>query len=167
MQASLQFRYTLERLIMLQLSKTFSPFRLLSRTLSLSRQNGSKIDVAGLSHPVYVTMPIVHQTACRPPADSYENVECRYWDEEEGEYSAKGCKTIRGKIFPSIVTCSCNHLTSFVLVEVHLVQCPANSMINAGAEQDISNCMCNNGYYGPNGGTCTACEAGKYMTRFE
>lgn len=136
-------------------------------TLSLSAQDGSEIAVAGLTNPVEVTMPIVHQTACGPPSASYDNVECRYWDKDKEEYSAEGCRTIRGRIFPSIVTCSCNHLTSFVLVdvEVHVVECPANSMINADAEQDISNCVCNGGYYGPNGGPCAACEAGKYRQR--
>ena len=41
--------------------------------------------------------------------------------------------------------------------------CPANS--RAGASSGfVSNCICDAGYTGPNGGPCSACAAGKYKT---
>jgi len=42
--------------------------------------------------------------------------------------------------------------------------CPANSGHALTSQTVIGSCLCNEGYTGPNGGTCTACEAGKYKT---
>ena len=39
--------------------------------------------------------------------------------------------------------------------------CPANSVSPPGSSL-LTNCLCNLGYAGPHGGTCTACTAGKY-----
>ena len=40
--------------------------------------------------------------------------------------------------------------------------CPTNAVTSAIGQTAISACLCNVGYSGPNGGTCTACIAGKY-----
>ena len=42
-----------------------------------------------------------------------------------------------------------------------IAPCPANSTSPAGST-NITNCTCNVGYTGPDGGSCAACEAGKY-----
>ena len=43
---------------------------------------------------------------------------------------------------------------------VHLRVCIC-AHVNAGSDAS-GDCACNAGYTGPNGGTCTACETGKY-----
>jgi hypothetical protein len=45
--------------------------------------------------------------------------------------------------------------------ESSCVSCPGSSS-SAAATTAISNCLCNAGHTGPNGGTCVACAAGKY-----
>ena len=39
--------------------------------------------------------------------------------------------------------------------------CPANSIAPKGSDE-LTDCMCDAGYTGSDGGTCTACIAGKY-----
>jgi hypothetical protein len=43
-------------------------------------------------------------------------------------------------------------------------KCPANMNTQVGiiGSKDLTHCVCNSGFTGPNGGTCTACVAGKY-----
>ena len=40
--------------------------------------------------------------------------------------------------------------------------CPVNSVTLATGQTALSQCVCNRGHTGPDGGTCTACEAGSY-----
>ena len=43
------------------------------------------------------------------------------------------------------------------------LSCPTDSSSSAGSDA-LADCLCNAGYTGPNGGTCTQCAAGKFKT---
>ena len=135
-------------------------------SLSLSKSSGvDTIRVEGLDHPIKIDIPIVHQSECEAPVRGYKEVRCMYWDEAAGTYSANGCSTMQHQLSQSIVTCSCTHLTNFVVVEVEPLpplECPANSALAPSAVQSLENCLCVPGYHGPNGGPCGSCVAGKY-----
>jgi len=50
---------------------------------------------------------------------------------------------------------------SFTCLPVSTRGCVICAHVNAGSDAS-GDCACNAGYTGPNGGTCTACETGKY-----
>ena len=50
---------------------------------------------------------------------------------------------------------------SFTRLPVSTRGCVICAHVNAGSDAS-GDCACNAGYTGPNGGTCTACETGKY-----
>jgi len=82
---------------------------LVSLTLS---DNGQEIPVSGLTDNVEVVIPIVNQARCENT--EYPTLVCMYWDPVQGSYSSDGCFVKR--LRAGSVTCSCNHLTSIVLV---------------------------------------------------
>lgn len=43
-------------------------------------------------------------------------------------------------------------------------QCPDNTLTNGLAKQNINDCLCTYDFTGPDGGTCVACESGKYKS---
>ena len=55
-------------------------------------------------------------------------------------------------IFSRVRVCPCQHLCPCVCICAH---------VNAASDA-TGDCACIAGYTGPNGGTCTACEEGKY-----
>jgi len=136
--------------------------------LSLSL-DGADVAVQGLTNRIQVTLPIVYQKRCGTPlsANSYRGVLCMYY--ANSTYHRDGCTTTRHSNDPSIVTCACNHLTNFVVIEseLTLTACPLNAALPADLPQDSSaaNCRCNAGYTGPNNGNCVACVAGKYKNQ--
>jgi hypothetical protein len=70
-------------------------------------------------------------------------------------------KTISGST--ECVSCDAGKYSATVVatVEPAYLACPALSTSAAGSTL-LANCLCNTGVTGPNGGTCSACVAGKY-----
>ena len=86
-------------------------------TLDLSH-GGVRIPVSGLSDAVRISLPFNFSRLCPLPSTSTAvrlRPQCRYFDAAAGEYLAEGCATLAGDA-AGRVTCSCTHLTTFVVV---------------------------------------------------
>jgi len=81
-------------------------------SLTISDDDGQEIPVSGLTTNVEIVIPIVNQARCE--RTKYPSLLCMYWDPVKGTYRSDGC-FVKG-IRAGSVTCSCNHLTSIVLV---------------------------------------------------
>jgi hypothetical protein len=81
-------------------------------SITISDDDGQEIPVSGLTSNVEIVIPIVNQARCEHT--KYPTLVCMYWDPVKGTYRSDGC-FVKG-IRAGSVTCSCNHLTSIVLV---------------------------------------------------
>ena len=110
-------------------------------------------------------------TACVCPVNSYSGLGCVESTTWNGGYGL--CPTYSGgnngwcgadKACPHCCIncadeCSPDQLDDFY--QILCLSCPANSQSVAGSTA-IAGCTCNAGFSGPDGGTCSACAAGKY-----
>jgi hypothetical protein len=59
------------------------------------------------------------------------------------------------------LVCAEGYYSEEAAASVRCLRC-ANNSFSPAASSDASQCLCNVGYTGPDGGPCEACEAGKY-----
>ena len=104
----------------------------------LLTQEGEELEVKGLEQPFQLTVPLqdngeLRRSCVGQPDESSllerllsdgtsceSSLECRYWDEDRGEWSTEGCYTrvYNGTDGGSFVGCECTHLSDFVAVKV-------------------------------------------------
>ena len=102
---------------------------------------GEEIEVDGLQPPMNLVLPVpqvsIAQTCTGQPKDAdlfdmmrgggsscEETIECRFWHEDEQQWSSSGCTTLQlNTTFAgqSGIVCSCSHLSDYVAVRVPTV----------------------------------------------
>jgi hypothetical protein len=75
--------------------------------LTFMDQNNNRIVISNLTEPILIHLER-NGSAC-----ANEKLECRYWSEEDLEWKSDGCIFVGYNITDNIITCACNHTTSF------------------------------------------------------
>jgi hypothetical protein len=75
--------------------------------LGFKDENYNRIPVSNLTEPI-----LIHLKRNGSPCVN-EKLECRYWSEEDLEWKVDGCILMDYNSTDNIITCACNHTTSF------------------------------------------------------
>ena len=96
----------------------------MSPTVSFSlSQDGVPVEIRDASSPITISIPFsAANQSCTGAPEAYEaaaacgtTVECRFWNDTDGNWSTAGCQTVVGA--GGLVSCACNHLTEFIAFE--------------------------------------------------
>ena len=140
--------------------------------LSLANEEGQELNTSKLAYPINISIPISTAGLCSSDLKMFSGKgRCLYWDKSSNSYRPDGCTSFQTS--PSLVTCMCTHLTTFVVEPEILLPdcspCGAGFYLEASCSPTAHRrcAACPAGTYMENPGAtsrdmCTECAAGKY-----
>ena len=81
-------------------------------------QSGSELRIRGAASPINISVPVDVSASASSDGGEATRLGCRWWDSSgDGSWSSAGCETIVRGGAGGGVTCSCTHLSDFILWE--------------------------------------------------